>query len=667
MKSFPNIPVWEFLGVWGGDVDIVAESPTDPDLVLAGVGPGNLMLGGLYRSTDRGATWQPVADENLSRVPVDAIAFAPNGTVYVATAWYLWKSTDDGETWVQIELPSTQYWVRSLVLDPTDPSTVWVSVGPQVLRSTDGGESWIDRTPSQATMTCYAIALDPTDTDRVFVATSDVYASSSRLYVSDDGGESWLDRSAGLPDNPIFDIAHDGDRVLVGGGLSYYDQPFGLYASTDEGVKWTALHESSWPVLYVSDVEIDPRNPNAILLATDDGVFRSDDGGASWEFGVGGTSSMTIRSVRFSPSASGPVLAGEETRGVLRSEGPGAGFEISSTGINKLYVTSAAANPLDPQELAIAFQGVNRGGVYTSRDGGATWLREGCPATRYIRAVFSPTGVLHAISSGPTTVAAEGVYRRDPDGAWVHLGPDQGSQYDTDLTSLRFSADDPQLVYAVGRDSGSAGDEAAIWRSEDAGASWTRAYESSQPYRAVWDIEIAEDGTDTEMLAAWVDLAALGGGALRSIDGGRTWDESVEGLPAGAAVPVALTSSPRGPEVFFLADYGIPGGLFVTEDGGATWTLTGYAGRQVWDVVCHPTRVDRVYIGADDGPQVLVSEDGGDHFSPFDEGLESAGFPMQLVITRDPEPRLLLGTTDGSFFRILGNPGPRRPGGRVAP
>ena len=122
----------------------MAESPTDADLVLAGIGPGNLMLGGLYRSTDRGATWQSVDDQNLSRVPVDAIAFAPDGTVYVGTAWYLWKSTDDGETWVQHALPSTEDWVRSVVVDPTDPSTVWVGVGPQVLQ-VDGRGLKLDR------------------------------------------------------------------------------------------------------------------------------------------------------------------------------------------------------------------------------------------------------------------------------------------------------------------------------------------------------------------------------------------------------------------------------------------------------------------------------------------------------------------------------------------
>ena len=666
VTSSEETPTWEFLGVWGGEVDTVAESPADADLVFAGVGPGNLMLGGLYRSTDRGATWRPVAHSTLSRVPVDAIAFEPNGTIYVGTAWNLWKSTDDGETWLMHDIPGTRDWVRSLVIDPTAPSTVWISAGAQIFRSTDGGENWTEKTPPLASRTCHAIALDPTNTDRVFVGHSDIYGSSSRFYVSNDGGESWVDRSPGLPDNPILDIAHDGDRVLVVGGIAYADQPFGLFASTDLGITWMPLHDSTWPVLYVSDVEVDPMNANRILLATDDGVFRSEDGGTSWEFGVGDTGPMTVRSVRFSPNNTGRVLAGEETRGVLVSEDSGTDFEISSTGINKLYVNSTASNPLDPQEIAIAYQGLNSGGVYVSRDGGKTWLQENCPGTRYNRVVFSPTGALHAISSGPTTVATEGLYRRDSDGTWIHLGPDQGSFFDTDLRSMRFSTNDPRLILSAGKDSGYLGYEATIWRSADGGTSWNKAFESAEPERVVTDIDIVKDGADTEMLASWITLDSLSGGMLRSIDGGHTWDEPVQDVPSDA-VPVALSPSARGTEVFFVADAGQIGGLLVTEDGGRSWSRTGFTGTRVWDVVSHPSRIDRLFIATSDTPTVSMSDDGGDLFMPFDAGLDSAGYPVELGLSHDSPPRLLLSTTDGSFFRVLGNPAPRSSGDRVSP
>jgi hypothetical protein len=168
------------------------------------------------------------------------------------------------------------------------------------------------------------------------------------------------------------------------------------------------------------------------------------------------------------------------------------------------------------------------------------------------------------------------------------------------------------------------------------------------------------------MLAAWIALDAVGGGTIRSINGGHTWIDPAQSLPP-EVVPVALSPSPHDPDVFFLADYGFSGGLFVTDDGGATWTPTGFAGTRVWDIVSHPTRASRIYVATDNDPFVLVSDDGGDHFSPFDEGLDLAGFPMEFSLSPDTPPRLLLSTTDGRFSRILSNPHPRRPAGRVAP
>ena len=239
---------------------------------------------------------------------------------------------------------------------------------------------------------------------------------------------------------------------------------------------------------------------------------------------------------------------------MLRSEGPGAGFEISSTGINKLYVNSTAANPLDPQELAIGYQGVNSGGVLTSRDGGATWLRESCPATRYIRAVFSPAGVLHAISSGPTTVAAEGVYRRE---SGRRLGPSRARSG----VALRHR---PQIA-AIQHQRSAA--PLRRRRRQQHRRPRGRDLEIDRRWRLV-DEDLRERSSSIGWSSTWRSSRTAPtprcslpgspttrrrGGVLRSIDGGRTWDEPVQGLPAGA-VPVALSPSPRGPEVFFLAD-----------------------------------------------------------------------------------------------------------------
>ena len=139
------------------------------------------------------------------------------------------------------------------------------------------------------------------------------------------------------------------------------------------------------------------------------------------------------------------------------------------------------ANPLNPDEIAVAFQGQNNGGVLSSTDAGTTWLLESAPPTRYSAVGFAPDGTLYAISSGPSSVAQEGLYRRENNGSWTPLGPDQGPLFESDLNTMRFSLNNADLILLGGSDFGVAGFEGTIWRSTDAGLPGRR---SSKAQRA---------------------------------------------------------------------------------------------------------------------------------------------------------------------------------------
>src|SRR5205823_14480244 len=122
-----------------------------------------------------------------------------------------------------------------------------------------------------------------------------------QLWVSTDGGATWTNRSAGLPTTPENTLIHDGTRFIVGGGQQFGSQNFGLYASSDLGVTWTPLHDVSWPSLVVNKVAVDPNNSAKLFAATVLGVFKSTDGGVSWQFGAGGTAQISANAVRFAP------------------------------------------------------------------------------------------------------------------------------------------------------------------------------------------------------------------------------------------------------------------------------------------------------------------------------------------------------------------------------
>ena len=629
---------WVSLGPPGGDVFDVAASTLDANIVLAGLAPGGSFGGTLYRSIDGGNTWSEVPA--LDGTSVFDIEFAPDGTAYLGTQDSVRKSTDSGLTWVTLNLGiGANDQVFDVAIDPSDPSILWAGIadasGSQpvnVMRSTDGGATWTNRTPPHAPMSGRGIAVDPNDSNTVIAVFGGDFGGGE-AWVTTDDGDSWTDRSAGLPGNPLNAVVYDGTRLLVGGGLLFGSQFVGLYESPDLGVTWTPLHDGTWPILVVEDIAVDPTDSARIFVAIDGGgVNRTTDGGATWQVGVGGSQALAGRSIRFRPGNSQELFLGTSSLAVFRSTNGGDTFVQSSEGISELDLFSIDANSLNPDEIAVAFQGQNNGGVLSSTDAGTTWLLESAPPTRYSAVGFAPDGTLYAISSGPSSVAQEGLYRREDNGSWTPLGPDQGSLYESDLNTMRFSLNNADLILLGGSDFGVAGFEGTIWRSTNAGLSWTKVFESATgTIERVTDLEIVEDGTDQNMVAAWNSESGDNiGGALRSTDNGASWFDSSAGLPGFFRGP-RLCASPTNPQNLFVsASLSFQsGGLFRTTDSGISWASTGWTGNQtVGDVACHPIDDQMLFVTQlSGGDAVLRSQDGGATFAPFANGLENVVAP----------------------------------------
>jgi hypothetical protein len=646
---------WSLLGPPGGDVFDVAASTTDPDIVLAGTAPSGSFGGSLYRSTDGGDGWSVVP--GMAGVSVLDIEFAPGGTVYASSPDGVWVSTDDGASWTRLDLGiGSNQFTYDVAIDPSDPDTLWASVddafGTQpatVVRSTDGGATWLNRTPPTGAIAARGVAIDPSDPDTVVAIFGGAFGGGA-VWTSTNGGESWVNRSAGLPPNPMQAVVYDGSRLLVGGGQRFGSQFVGLYESGNLGANWTPLHDTSWPIPVVEDIAVDPADPDTILVPTDgSGVHRSTDGGDTWELGVGGSGALAARSLRHAPGSSSVLLLGASSLAVWRSTDGGDSFGQSADGISELGLTAIRANPLDPDELAVSFEGQNDGGVMSSTDGGVSWTVEAAPPTRYSTVGFAPDGTLYAVSSGPSSVAPEGLYRRAGDGSWESIGPDQGTLFESDLDSVAFSASDPDLILLGGADFGVAGNEGTIWRSGDGGASWSKVYEQGA-LDTVGELEIVADGTDQQAVAGWYDISGENvGGVLRSADGGVTWVPSSTGLPGGFFRAPRLCPVAGEPEALYLSAWSSFGtaGLFRTTDAGASWQSTGWTGPAINDVVCDPGDGQVLYISQSGGDPVARSGDGGATFVPFTTGLETVASAGDLAFAG--ETRLLLASRQGSY------------------
>ena len=320
----------------------------------------------------------------------------------------------------------------------------------------------IGRLLSQRQSRVGGIAVDPTHSNTVIAVFGGDFGGGE-VWTTTDGGDSWSDRSAGLPGNPMNAVVYDGTRLLVGGGLLFGSQSVGLYESPDLGVTWNPLHDGTWPVLVVEDIAVDTNNTQTIFAAIDGGgVNRTTDGGATWQVGIGDTQALAGRSIRFRPGNSQELFLGTSSLAVFRSTDNGETFDQSSGGISELDLFSIDANPLDADEIAVAFQGQNNGGMFSSSDGGGSWHLESAPPTRYSAVRFAPNGTLYGISAGPSSVAPEGLYRREGNGTWTPLGPDQGPLFESDLDTMRFSHNNPNLILLGGADFGVAGFEKSV-------------------------------------------------------------------------------------------------------------------------------------------------------------------------------------------------------------
>ncbi len=316
------------------------------------------------RPASRGA-WQRAG---LAGVDVHALAVSgrQQGTLY-AGGNGLWVSGDVGKTWAALRAGMT---VTEIAISAADPQVIYVGAtdgcarGTEApsFRSVDGGKTW---TGIGGNLTSYA----PHPTDREVV-----YAASCPDAVrSRDGGKTW-ERLAGAR-RPNYDawrvaVAPSAPDIIYVMSVSE-GGTVRLARSSDAGTSWNDITPAGDPWGPV-DLQVHPQNPDAVYAVTWAGVFRTSDGGASWQ------------------------AANEGLQAARQMQGPMAIYPLSSLAID----------PARPQTLYLATGGLGAEGrgVFWSRDGGGRWerLADGL-GTLPVRDVI---------------VTAGGVFAATPDGVW---------------------------------------------------------------------------------------------------------------------------------------------------------------------------------------------------------------------------------------------------------
>ncbi|KAK7022028.1 hypothetical protein VNI00_017061 [Paramarasmius palmivorus] len=598
---------------WG--VDALATDPVEPNRLYLATGlytidwdplPGHILISDDYGDSftevelpfkvggnmpGRGMGERLAVDPNDNRVLLFG-ARSGNG---------LWKSTDQGQTWAQVEsLPDTGtetmvsphsilYSFRTTGTFIPDPNDTQGNNNDEI------GVAWITFDPSSGS------AGEPTP--RVFIGVAS--NGTDNIFVSEDAGSTWAavpgQQQQFLPHKGILSEAENVLYVTYSDGAGPYDGTSGAVHKYDIAAgAWTDITPVSGDDLYFGfgGFALDVLNPGTIMVAAlnswwpDGQIFRSTDSGATWKPIWAFTAYPEIQKQYAYDISLAPWLGPAST--TLSSEGLQTGWMMESLVIDPhdsnhwLYGTGATIfGGHDLTEW-------DNGGNITLKS-----LADGVEETAVLGIISPPEGP-HLLSAvGDNCGFAHLDLDTAPETRFTN--PEWATSSDID-----FAGNAPTNIVRVGTDG--SGETKQVALSNDSGATWAEhpgAPDGTQGGK----IALSADG-DTVLWST-----ASGSGILVSKN--QETFESISSLPANAII----TSDKLDNTVF----YGASGGSFyVSTDGGSTFTeAAGSLGssQSSVEIAVHPGATGDVWVSTDAG--IFHSTDSGESFSAL-EGVTQA-------------------------------------------
>ncbi|MEO5917806.1 MAG: hypothetical protein ABIS50_26475 [Luteolibacter sp.] len=252
--------------------------------------------------------------------------------------------------WTAVREPGVGGAVTAIVVNPANPSQIIASgdmLGPSV--SNDGGESWLD-TFGLKNWECAEAIWKPGSKTEVWLGTM------GGIYKSTDGGKNWTEKRNGLP----APESYWGYNVPIQKILFDPNQPSRMLAFGGSRRKWVNMKYAD---------------------ARYGAVWESTDSGETWKLksvihsnnkGVGGD----VQSATFAAGSNQIIFVSVRDQGIFRSDDSGATWILKNQGIANGLVDTVATHPADPKILWCSMA-AGRCGVFKSTDGGETWTASG--------------------------------------------------------------------------------------------------------------------------------------------------------------------------------------------------------------------------------------------------------------------------------------------------
>ncbi|MFL6273828.1 MAG: SBBP repeat-containing protein [Blastocatellia bacterium] len=314
--------------------------PTTPGVV-------RVADGGIAKTTNSGASWAAI-NTGINSFTILALAIHPSAptTVYAGTLGGngnnggAFKSTNGGATWNAINSGLTDLTIRSLAIDPNTATTIYLGTNSRgVFRSTDGGTSWRAINTGENGMTVNSLVIDPTNSSIIYAGTD------QGVFKTTNGGANWAAKINGLSQGTYINaLAIDPlAPATIYAGLSYG----GVYKSTNGGTNWSPTGLIN---VGIKPLMIDSSASSVIYAGTANGLFRSTDGGQSWNGSNNGLTNRSVNALAQSSTDSMILYAGTGN-GVFKSTDGGNLWAAAGAGLAGLVINTLAIDPVTPTAI----------------------------------------------------------------------------------------------------------------------------------------------------------------------------------------------------------------------------------------------------------------------------------------------------------------------------
>lgn len=556
----------------GARVNTIAMHPQLKNTIYAGFADG-----GLWKTTDGGANWLSIFDNEIWQ-SIGSICIDPNdgNTVYVGTgdpnvSGYpragggIYKSTDGGQTWNLMGLQSTRI-ISRIVMPKNQPNTLYVSAmgtpffknqDKGVYKSTNGGQSWEQVLFINDSTGVSEIVVHPTNPNRLYAIgwnrvrnyeKSLVAGPDAKVFRTDDGGQNWTQLNNGLPNDNFtrmgICISESNPNVVY---VQYTNAATlnleAIYKSVDGGDSWT---------LHTQD--------------TQNGLPNSALGGFGWYFGK----------IRVNPEDENDLfLLGV---GIYR-------YDATSNLWYPLNADNAALNPhADKHDLIFRDDSLylaTDGGIYKANlYGTPKWEDiENIPTTQFYRTAFNPhqTDLYYGgAQDNGTSAGNEGEINN-----WDRIWGGDGFQ-------MAFRNDNPNVMYVETQNGN-------ISVTQDGGNTWDSAREGLSGSRH-WDMQYIISSHNPDILFTGTDKfykSSAGIVPLWEAISGDLVDKSSRALIHQFT---CLDESPLDADVLYCGTSDAM--VWNTRDGGSTWNriTNGLPARYVTSIKASPALASRVFV-----------------------------------------------------------------------